>query len=227
MRVLVIAPHADDETLGMGGSIARFISDGHEVHVALLTGAGQDGCHPFIPAAEFAAVRAEFDAALDVLGVKHRHLRNLPAVLVEETPVHEINTVARDLVAETRPDRLYLPFAFDLHLDHRRIFYSFAVQWRAYLPLGMGIREVYCYETASETHLAPAYLEPAFSPNAFVDISPYIEKKLSALDCYRSQKQAAPLPRSREAIEAQARYRGAQIGAAAAEAFVMIRMVER
>lgn len=227
MRILVIAPHADDETLGMGGSIARFVAEGHEVHVALLTGAGEDGEHAFIAREKFTEVRAEFEAALAVLGVKHRHLRNLPAVEVEGMPIHEVNTVARDLVAATRPDRLYLPFAFDLHLDHRRLFYSFIVQGRAYLPLGMGVREIYCYETASETHLAPAYLEPAFSPNVYVDITPHLAKKLAALDCYKSQIQSAPLPRSLQAIEAQARLRGSQIGVSAAEAFVLIRMIER
>lgn len=227
LRILVIAPHADDESLGMGGTIARYVKSGAEVHVALLTGHGEDAAHPFIPKSDFDIVRREFGAALDVLGVAHRHVRELPAVMLDSLPTHKINAVARDLVERVRPHRLYLPFAFDLHRDHRELFYAFLVQTRSYLPLGGSIEEVWCYETPSETHLAPAYLEPAFAPNRHVDISPYLEVKLKAIDCYASQRQEAPLPRSRQAMTALAHLRGSQIGVTAAEAFVLVRKVER
>ncbi|MFN0023045.1 MAG: PIG-L deacetylase family protein [Parvularculaceae bacterium] len=227
LRILVIAPHADDESLGMGGTIARAVAAGAEVHVALMTGSGGDGGHPFIKQSDFDDVRGEFHAALDVLGVVHRHLRDLPAVMLDALPTHKVNAATRELIETVRPHKLYLPFAFDLHRDHRELFYSFAVQARAYLPLGGAIDEVWCYETPSETHLAPAYLEPAFSPNAYVDITAHLETKLKAIDCYASQRQAAPLPRSRAAITALAQLRGSQIGAAAAEAFVLIRKIDR
>lgn len=227
LRILVVAPHADDESLGMGGAIARYVRSGAEVHVALLTGYGSDVEHPFISKAEFDAVRREFDAALDVLGVSHRHVRDLPAVMLDSLPTHKINAVARELIERIRPQRLYLPFAFDLHRDHRELFYAFMVQARSYLPLGGSIEEVWCYETPSETHLAPSYLEPAFSPNRHVDISDLLELKLKAIEAYASQRQEAPLPRSRQAITALAQLRGSQIGVTAAEAFVLIRKVER
>jgi LmbE family N-acetylglucosaminyl deacetylase len=226
-RILVIAPHADDESLGMGGAIARYVRSGAQVHVALLTGFGAEGPHPFISGADFDIVRREFDAALDVLGVTHRHICDLPAVMLDTLPTHKITAAARDLVERVRPNRLYLPFAYDLHRDHRELFYAFMVQARAYLPLGGSIEEVWCYETPSETHLSPAYLEPAFSPNRHVDISDFLDVKLKAIDCYASQRQQAPLPRSRQAMTALAQLRGSQIGVAAAEAFVLVRKVER
>lgn len=211
----------------MGGTIAKYVKAGAEVHVALLTGYGAESPHPFIVKSEFDAVRREFDAAMEVLGVRHRHLRDLPAVMLDSLPTHKINAVARDLVEQVRPHRLYLPFAYDLHRDHRELFYAFTVQARSYLPLGGSIEEVWCYETPSETHLAPAYLEPAFSPNRHVDISEFLETKLKAIDCYVSQRQEAPLPRSRQAMTALAQLRGSQIGVPAAEAFVLVRKVER
>lgn len=225
LRVLVIAPHADDESLGMGGVIARYVHAGVETHVALLTGYGADAPHPFIAKKDFDTVRREFDAAMDVLGVGHRHVRDLPAVMLDSVPTHKINAVARELVETVRPHRLYLPFAYDLHRDHRELFYAFAVQARSYLPFGGSIEEVWCYETPSETHLAQ--LEPAFSPNRHVDISDFLETKLKAIECYASQKQEAPLPRSRQAMTALAQLRGSQIGVAAAEAFVLVRKIER
>jgi LmbE family N-acetylglucosaminyl deacetylase len=223
MRVLAIAPHADDETLGMGGTIARLVREGHDVHVALMTGAGKNGEHPFLPKEGFETVRREFHQALDVLGVQEKILCDLPAVLVEKEPIHVVNDVTKKVVERVAPERLYLPFPYDLHRDHRELFYSFSVHARAYLTLGQNIKEIYCYETPSETHLSAPYLEPAFTPNAYVDISAFLDTKLAALKCYESQAQAAPLPRSPVAIEALARLRGSQVGVAAAEAFVLIR----
>lgn len=225
LRVLVVAPHADDESLGMGGTIAKYVAAGAELHVALMTGSGADAPHPFIAKTEFDVVRREFANALDVLGVKHRHVFDLPAVMLDSLPTHKINAAARELIEKVRPHRLYLPFAYDLHRDHRELFYAFLVQARSYLPLGGSIEEVWCYETPSETHLA--HLEPAFSPNRHVDISAFLDAKLKAIDCYASQRQEAPLPRSRQAMTALAQLRGSQIGAAAAEAFALVRKVER
>lgn len=225
MRVLVVAPHADDETLAMGGTIARHVARGDEVTVALLTGHG-DAPHPIFPRESFEAVRGEFAGAMARLGVQKTILRELPAVVMADQPIHEVNAVTKGVVEEARPERLYVPFAYDLHRDHRELFYSFSVHWRPYLAGGQAIREVYCYETPSETHLSPAYLEPGFTPNVYIDISDHLEAKLEALDCYASQKQPAPLPRSCQAIDALARLRGSQVGVEAAEAFVLIRKLE-
>ncbi len=225
MRILVVAPHGDDETLAMGGSIARLISEGHDVSVALMTGHG-DKPHPIFPRDNFDKVRAEFKKALDVLGVKEVHFRELPAVLMANQAVHEVNAVTKDIIETTKPQRLYVPFAYDLHKDHRELFYSFSVHWRSYLPMGQSIREVYCYETPSETHLATPYLEPGFTPNTYMDISDFLDLKLQAVDCYESQKQMAPLPRSRQALTALAQFRGSQIGVHAAEAFVLVRKID-
>lgn len=226
MRVLVVAPHADDETLGMGGTIAKLSSEGHQVHVALMTGNGDNGAHPFLPSEGFDEVRDEFDAALKALGVSKKIVCNLPAVLVESLPTHEVNEITKNVLEQVKPDRLYLPFAYDLHRDHRELFYSFMVHCRSYLKLGRSISEVYCYETPSETHLSAPYLEASFTPNCYVDISEQLGAKLAALGCYKSQAQEAPLPRSPVAIEALARYRGSQIGAEAAEAFVLVRKIQ-
>lgn len=226
MRILVIAPHADDETLGMGGSIARFVKEGHEVSVALMTGYGLDGPHPLLPKEAFDRVRREFSHAMAVLGVQKTIIKDLPAVTMADAPIHTINTITKEVIEEANPECLYVPFAYDLHRDHRELFYSFSVHWRSYLPMGNAIREVYCYETPSETHLSAPYLEPAFVPNVYVDISGYLEDKLKAIAAYQSQKQKKPLPRSEQALRALAQLRGSQIGVDAAEAFVLVRKIQ-
>jgi N-acetylglucosamine malate deacetylase 1 len=226
LRVLVVAPHADDETLGMGGTIARYAQQGHEVYVVVMTGPGE-GDHPVFPRSTWEVVRAEARRACELLGVKELLFRELPAVQVAEQPLWRLNRETLSVLETVRPDVLFVPFPYDLHRDHRDLFHSFAVAWRPVSGTGEAIREVYAYEVPSETHLNPAYLEPGYLPNTWVDISDHLETKLAALACYESQLRPFPHMRSVEAVGALARFRGAQMGAQAAEGFVLIRRLDR
>lgn len=222
-RVLVVAPHADDETLGAGGTIARFAAEGHHVTVAVMTGHGDDAPHPLWPRSVWDKVRGEAREAMSVLGVKELLFREVPAAQVAEHPPWKLNREAVSIVEEVKPDVMLVPFLWDIHKDHREIFHAFSVAWRVASQTGRNIREVWAYETLSETHWNAATLEPGFVPNVHVDISAHLERKVQALHCYKSQMQAAPGTRSIEAARAQAVWRGAQVGVAAAEAFVLVR----
>ncbi len=226
MNVLVMAPHADDETLGVGGTIARLAGEGHRVVVAVLTGHGEAGPHPLWPPEVWRVVRAEAEAARKVLGVAEIVYREIPAVLVPDRPVHEIHAIVQGLIEEVRPETLFLPYVFDLHGDHRAIAQACAVAWRPVTGAGRGIRDILMYETLSETHWNIQPQEAAFAPNVFFDISgPFLERKRAALHCYQSQLRSFPDCRSVEAIEALARWRGSLVGVAAAEAFVQVRRI--
>jgi N-acetylglucosamine malate deacetylase 1 len=222
LRALVIAPHADDETLGVGGTIARLVSAGHHVSVAVMTGHGETMAHPLWPRSAWEGVRAEARKAMAVLGVEQLLLRELPAACVAQLPTWQVNREAQAVLEQTQPDLLFVPFLWDLHKDHREIFHAFSVAWRTSSAVGRKIRNIYAYETLSETHWNSP-LEPGFIPNTHLDISEFIETKLRALACYVSQVQPAPNTRSLEATRAQAVWRGAQIGVPAAEAFVLVR----
>ena len=222
MRVLVVAPHADDETLGVGGTIARHAHDGDDVVVAVMTGPGRER-HPVFPNELWDTLRGEAARAVELLGVAKLLFRELPAVLVPEQPTWEVNREALEVLEEVAPDVLYVPFPFDLHRDHRDIHYAFAVAWRPTTEIGRAVEEIYAYETMSETHDRPGSLELAFRPDLYVDISDHLDTKLRALGCYTSQLSPFPHPRSLEAVEHLARWRGTQAGMHAAEAFVTIR----
>lgn len=224
MKVLVLAPHPDDETLGCGGTIARLADEGHEVVIGLMTGPGEDE-HPLYQPAGFKLIRKEMAAACKLLGVARIESVNLPTVLVPDLPRHILNKAVLSLIEDVEPQILFVPFPLDLHGDHREIFHAASVAWRPYLPLGRMIREVYCYEVPSETHLNIPYVEQGFIPNMFYDVSGHIDRKIEAFSCFASQVQEPPLPRSIEALRALATYRGSQIGVAAAEAFVSVRVL--
>ena len=181
-NVLVVAPHADDETLGAGGTIARHVLEGDTVSVVVMTGPGEEA-HPIFSHDVWDTVREECRQACDHLGVHRLMFREIPAVLVPDRPVWEVNSEAAKVLDEAKPDVLYVPFPLDLHLDHRSIFYAFSVAWRPNSERGRRVKEVYAYETLSETNWNPAYLEQSFTPNVYVDISATLETKLKAMEC--------------------------------------------
>jgi LmbE family N-acetylglucosaminyl deacetylase len=109
-RVLVIAPHADDETLGMGGTIARYAREGHEVIVAVVTGHGDEGPHPLWPREVWDRVRAEARSACAVLDVKQLLFDEVPAAMVADQPLWKLNQVTGAIVERVQPDSLFVPF---------------------------------------------------------------------------------------------------------------------
>lgn len=222
MTILILSPHADDEVLGVGGTIARYSSEGKKVVVAVLTGHGEEK-HPLWKPEIWKTIRSEAKNACDILGVSELIFRELPAACLDTTPAWKINQTVTEVIKEVDPTEIYIPFSHDLHQDHGAISYAAMVGTRPYLPLGQKVKRVLAYETLSETHLAAPYLSPSFQPNVFIDISEYLDKKLEAMRAYASQLQADHLPRSIEALSALSRFRGTHIGKTAAEAFILLR----
>jgi len=222
-RVLIVAPHADDETLGCGGTIARLISEGHHVTVAVLTGAGPEEPNPIADPSSWDLVRKECRGACTILGCNPPQFYELPAVRIGELPLHVVNRICNEIVQDIRPTTIFIPFLYDLHRDHREIFNAFSIAWRPCTEYGRNIREIYAYETVSETHWGPGQLEPAFQPNTWIDISAYLTIKLNAIASYKSQIRDFPDARSVDGIRALAQWRGSTMGMAAAEAFILLR----
>lgn len=217
-KVLVIAPHPDDETLGAGGTIRKFASAGCDVTV--LTVAAH--MPPLYPKEVHETTVRESKAAQAVLGVKKSVFLDKPAVLLGDIPVAEFNSLIFNQVKASAPDILLMPY-YDRHIDHRLIFEACLVAAR---PVGPGkeISLVAAYETISETHWNAPHIEPNFTPNFCVDITGHIDAKIEAMGCFMSQLHSFPGPRSVEALKALALFRGSQAGYGYAEGFQVIRM---
>lgn len=218
-RILVLAPHADDEVLGVGGSMARWASEGHEVTVAIVT----RGLPPLYSDEEELVCREEARAAHFKLGVAYTRFLDFPAGALDGVSLRDLNGSVADLMHACTPDEVYLPFLGDLHVDHQKVFHSALVAAR---PNRSGFpKALFAYETLSETNWNAANLTPGFQPTLHVDISAFLNTKLEAMACYRSQLADFPHERSLKALEALAVLRGATVCLPAAEAFVIIRMV--
>ncbi len=217
-RVLIVAPHPDDETLGAGGTAAKFASQGHEVSVLIVSG----HLPPLYTKEEYDLTVREAGKALAILGIKSHSFLGIPATMVANEPVHILNEKISSVVREANPSIVLCAYP-DRHIDHRVIFDSVLVATR---PVGAAaeIEILAAYETLSETHWNAPHIEPNFVPNWVVDISHFIEKKTAAVRCYESQIPAFPGSRSLEAVEALAKFRGTQAGFAYGEAFQIIRM---
>ena len=221
MKVLVFAPHADDETLGMGGTISLLREKGNKVIVAIMTGHGEKK-HPLWESKHWDEIRSEARKAAKVLNISQLIFRELPAACLDNIPSWEINKEVNLLIKEIQPNEIYIPYADDLHKDHYAISYAVIVASRPYLDISKSIRRILSYETLSETGLN--FLNPnnSFNPNVYVNISSVLNKKIEAMKKYKSQLQHSNQPRSIDNIKALAKIRGGTIGCEAAEAFVLL-----
>ena len=218
-RVLVVAPHPDDETLGVGGTIAKYSAQGDEVFVLMVSG----HLPPIYSRKAYEETVSEAYSAFSVLGVEKSEFLEIPATMIGDQPLHEVNARISKVVNDFNPHIVLCPYP-DRHIDHRLVFDSVMVATR---PVGVGkdIEIVAAYETLSETHWNAPHIEPNFTPNWVVDISDHISKKLNALECYKSQISEFPGPRSIEAVEALAKFRGTQAGFGYGEGFHIVRMI--
>jgi len=218
-KILVVAPHPDDEVLGVGGTIAKYSEQGNEVFVLMVSG----HLPPLYSRDAYEKTVSEAYAAFDILGVSKSKFLEIPATMIGDQPLHEVNSKISTIVNDFNPHIVLCPYP-DRHVDHRLVFDSVMVATR---PVGIGrnIEIVAAYETLSETHWNAPHIEPNFTPNWVVDISEQVDTKLNALRCYKSQISEFPGPRSVEAVEALAKFRGTQAGFGFGEAMHIIRMI--
>ncbi|HYH36158.1 MAG TPA: PIG-L deacetylase family protein [Candidatus Saccharimonadales bacterium] len=217
-KIVVFTPHPDDETLGMGGTIAKMSKAGHDVTVVTVSAHSP----PLYSEEMRERTLQEAKNAHERLGVHESTYLGYAAVSLEATDSAELNRAVLAEVEKHGPTQVYIPF-FDRHSDHRAVFESAVLATR---PMGVGqdIRLVAAYETLSATNMNVSGIEPAFSPNYYVDITEEIDTKLEAMAEYESQLQPFPEPRSLEALRGLSLFRGASSGVGFAEAFQVIRM---
>jgi N-acetylglucosamine malate deacetylase 1 len=223
MRILVVAAHPDDETLGAGGTIARYAEHGEEVWVCLLT-EGVSARHDHVNQQKECAVKA-----CEVLGVKRVVFCDLPDQRLDALPLLDVIQPLQACVRELQPDVVYTHFKEDVNQDHRVAFQATMVATR---PFGdNSVNRVLCYEAPSSTEWGASFAGTVFAPNVFVDISETLPAKLEAMRMYSmthvSEVPPYPHPRSYEALETYAKRHGIVVGLRAAEPFMLVREIDR
>ena len=216
--ILIIAPHPDDEILGLGGAISKLSSQGHKVTILTVSG----HLPPLYKEEVFEEHKSQSIQAHKIVGAYDSIFLEIPATFVKDQTIAELNGKIYEVLKNTQPKIVFLPFP-DRHIDHQVIFESCMVVIRP-LHDGKCIELAASYEVLSETHWNAPAIEPVFNPTITIDISDHIENKLSALSCFKDEIMPFPGPRSIEAVEALAKFRGTQAGFAYGESLQLIRM---
>ena len=216
MKILVIAPHPDDETLGCGGTLFRHKQEGDEIYWGIITqvSAGKNWSEKFVHNrnSEIESVQKKYGFS-DILNF------GLPSIRIDTVPFNHIVEKITNFYNKIEPEILYMPFAYDVHTDHQIIakVLQSTLKWFRYPH----IKKVYMYETPSETEFN--FIEKnVFKPNMFVNISDYLNDKIEAMHIYKSEMGDFPFPRSEKTIRSLAAFRGSQSGFEAAEGFELV-----
>lgn len=220
MRVLIIAPHPDDEIIGVGGTIAKRAKAGDEVYVCIVT----KGKAPLFNLDFIEQGRRECREADAKLGVKETIFLDFPAVMLETIPRYELNGKVAEVVQNIKPEEVYIPHRGDMQIDHQMVVDAAMVAVR---PRGDDYpKRVYAYETLSETGWNIPNVTNEFIPTVYENITDTYDVKMEAMSVFKSQLAPFPAARSVGAIEALTKFRGATVSVEAAEAFSLVREVK-
>jgi LmbE family N-acetylglucosaminyl deacetylase len=218
-QILVVAAHPDDEVLGAGGTIAKHVTRGEAVYVAVLS-EGTSMTFPDKP--EMIAVKQSHALkAAEVLGVKDVFFGNFPDQKLDAYPFVQITGFIEELVRKIRPNVVYTHHFSELNRDHRVAYEATSVAVRPFsCP---SLERFFCFmvDTVADWGQGVAQC------NVFSDISATLEAKLQAMQAYETEVRAYPHPRSLEALRHMAYRNGTMVGLPAAEMFQLVLEVHR
>ncbi len=225
--VLVVAAHPDDEVLGCGGTIARHSEAGDRVQVLIVA----EGATSRQAQRDRAGAQADLSQlaqaaqrAGKILGAAGVELLDLPDNRLDSLDRLDLIKVIEAHIERHQPRVVYTHHAGDVNVDHRRLHEAVVTACRP--TPGHPVQRLLSFEVVSSSEWQPPGSAPAFQPNWFVDISAQWERKREALEAYASEMRPWPHARSVRALEHLARWRGAQVGVEAAEAFCLLRKIE-
>jgi len=216
-KVLVIAPHPDDETLGSGGTILKHKSKGDQINWLILTEISEEGGWE---KKQVEKRQLEIEKVTNAYAFNSVHKLNFPATMLESIPMKELVGNISSVIEKVQPNVVYLNHHKDIHTDHQTGFKAVMSSMKNFRhPY---IERILMYETLSETEFAASVTGSEFRPNVFSDITDYFEEKCKIMQIYASELMDPPYPRSLEAIEALAKFRGSRIGCVYAESFILL-----
>jgi len=236
MKILVIAAHPDDEVLGMGGTIKKLSTSGNEIKTIFLStgilarrviqtkSSDKVYTEKFLEQYKNKLVELRRDAknAAKVLGINEIDFMDFPDNEMDTISNLQITRTIENELMEFKPSVVYMPTKYDVNVDHQAVYNATVTATRP--SKNTHVKEVISFEIPSSTEW---YFPAEFSPNVFVDITKQINSKINALKKYKHEIRQFPHPRSVVALEAIAKRWGSVSGFQYAEAFSLVRKLER
>ncbi len=226
-RLLVVAPHADDEVIGSGGLIAKIKDLGGEVFVQVVTvgdlnhydgGCGDVNGTTRLQELNQAMQYLEVDDYEVIFRDSQKHLR------LDEMPRRDlVNLLERDsrlAIDHTKPSIITFP-APSYNQDHEAVYKAAMTACRPHLATLKPFQQLVLVADAPQL----CWSSTSFKPSFYVDIGKYLEKKLRAFRCHRSQQRPDPHNGGVESLRLLALWRGREVSVEAAEAYECYRML--
>lgn len=205
MNVLCIVAHPDDEILGCGGTLNKHIDNGDKVLVVIMSTGGRE-----------VDLKTEGFLASKIIGYK-LSFENLPDQRFDTVPILDITQTIEQYIKVYKPDIIYTHSNHDLNKDHRLIFEAVLTAAR---PCNSHlVKQIYSFEILSSTEWGFTL----FKPQMFIEID--IDKKLLAMDCYKSELRGYPHPRSWQIIKEKASVNGSIVLKNYCETFEIVRVI--
>lgn len=221
-NIIVISAHPDDETLGVGGTLLKHIENGDHVFWIIATSAFES--HGFSKE-RVESRQVEIEKVEKEYNFVKTFLLDYPTMSLTSESLLTLIPKVSSIFNEVKPEIIYSVNRSDAHSDHRYLSDAIMACTKSFrYPY---IKQVLMYECISETEFAPTFPEKMFIPNYYVDITKYMDKKLEIMEIFESEIGIHPFPRSLDNIKALAHFRGASVGVKYAEAFQLVKYIDK
>jgi N-acetylglucosamine malate deacetylase 1 len=226
MTVLVVAAHPDDEVLGCGASMAKWVEQGESVHVLILAEGvtARDQTRDVEKRRQdISDLRVAAQKAGEIIGLSSLSLLDFPDNRMDSVHLVDIVKPIEQAVSKLKPRTIVTHHDGDLNIDHQITHQAVAISCRP--GFADFVRRILAFEVLSSTDWQLSNSSSFFRPNFFVNVEETMPKKVEALNAYRVEMRPWPHSRSLEAVGHLASLRGAAVGCQAAEGFVLLREI--
>lgn len=224
MKILVLAAHPDDETLGCGGTIVKHKLKNDYVKVIIVTDGYMEDYN------DDAFKKIKRDHAMDscnILGVDKVEFLGYEGARLDMVSKSKLNRHISDIVKYFEPEIVYTHHWGDLNTDHHSVFEATMVACRPHHFNQKKIRKVLTYEVLSSSEWSGQVGENFFTPTLYnILTKEIVNRKIEAFKCYKTEQCIYPHPRSIESVENLSRHRGFNVNTEYAEAFAVVREIE-
>jgi LmbE family N-acetylglucosaminyl deacetylase len=210
-NILIVAAHPDDETLGVGGTILRHKKNGDKIYWLIITNISES---QGFSSERVLSRQKEIEIVSNLYNFNEVIKFDIPTMSLTDSNLLDLISKISKLFERIEPEIIYTMNRSDAHSDHRITFHSI-----------MACTKSFRYPYIKK--VSPTLPENVFQPNFFIDISQFFEKKIEIMSVFQSELAEHPFPRSIKNIEALATYRGAYAGVKYAEAFQLIKLIEK